>query len=181
MAESDREPNEGATVVTIFKTDDHALLPLAEATLQSAGIQFQARSFGKADNLQWTLSQSPTIRPFVIELLVSSEDADKARDLLADLNLSTAVGTSDPAVLVDTTESQAIRLEDAASGQSIAQVSEAQLQQLISHLEETAPQQFVLDRDALDHLLHTDMDPQVIDKLSQALGEQDEATIRWTV
>ena len=170
-----------ASVVPVFKTDDPGLLPLAEATLQTAGIEFQAKSFGKIDNLSWTLSQSPTNRPFVIEIWVSSEDADKAHELLADLSQSAEIGTSDPAVLADTAYAEAIRLEEVASGQPIASITEEQLQELSGHLEATGPQEFMVDLEGLDRLLHAHVDPQLIDKLSQVLGEQDEATIRWTV
>ena len=106
-------------LVSVFKTDDPGLLPLAKITLESAGIEYQARSFGKVDNLQWTLSQTPTIRATVTEILVTSDVADRARDLLADLTKSQTVAATDPALLTDSAEAQAIRLEVVDSGTPI--------------------------------------------------------------
>ena len=68
-------------LISLFKTDDPGLLPLAKIALESAGIEYEARSAGKTDNLQWTLSQRPTNRPFVMEILVASDVAAQATRL----------------------------------------------------------------------------------------------------
>src|SRR6187402_2875200 len=103
-------------LVSVFKTDDPGILPLARIALESAGIEYQARSAGKADNLQWTLSQKPTNRPTVTEIMVASDVAAQARELLADLGTSPATSVSDPAVLTASAESQTIRLEVVETG-----------------------------------------------------------------
>src|SRR4051812_30905360 len=126
-------PNDAAAE-SVFTTDDPGLVPLAKIALELAGIDYQARSAGKADNLQWTLSQSPTNRPVVIEFFVSSDDAARARDLLSDLAQSTTVGATDPSALTITAESQAIQIRDVTTGLTLARVSEEELQQISSHL-----------------------------------------------
>jgi hypothetical protein len=173
-------PNDAAAE-SVFTTDDPGLVPLAKIALESAGIDYQARSAGKADNLQWTLSQSPTNRPVVIEFFVSSDDAARARDLLSDLAQSTTVGATDPSVLTITAESQAIQIRDVTTGLTLARVSEEELQQISSHLEEDGPEQFVVDAEALESLRHAGADPRVVGALSQALGDQDQIRIAWTV
>lgn len=168
-------------LVSVFKTEDPGLLPLAQIALESAGIEYQARSAGKADNLQWTLSQKPTNRPVVLEIMVAHDVADQARDLLADLNQSTAVSTSDPALLTDSAEQQAIRLVDASTGSTLATLTEADLQQLTSHFEETGPQEFQADFESINRLRHTEIDGRLFNALRQALGDRDEMTLKWTV
>jgi hypothetical protein len=167
-------------LVSVFKTEDPGLLPLAEIALESAGIEYQARSAGKIDNLQWTLSQKPTTRPVVMEIMVASDVAAQARELLADLNQSSAVASSDPALLTDS-ESQAIKLVLTNTNITLASLTEEQLQTLGSHLEESGPQQFLVDFDAISRLRHTEVDPQLIDALEKALGENNAMTISWSV
>lgn len=168
-------------LVSVFKTEDPGLLPLAEIALTSAGIEHQTRSFGKVDNLQWTLSQKPTTRPTVSEILVASDLAAQARDLLADLDQSTAVSTSDPALLTGSAEAPAIRLDVVNTGVTLAMLSEEQLQTLGSHLEESAPQQFLVDAESISRLRHSEADEHLVDAIEQALGDHDTITIRWSV
>ena len=168
-------------LVSVFKTADPGLLPLVRIALESAGIEYQERSSGKVDNLQWTLSQKPTTRPVVMEIFVASDAAAQARDLLADLNQSTAIASSDPGLLTDSAETQAIRLELANTGVTLATLTEEQLQTLGSHLEEAGPQQFVVDFDAIGRLRHSETDRRLVDALELALGDNTAMTVQWSV
>lgn len=168
-------------LVSVFKTGDPGLLPLAQIALESAGIEYQERSAGKVDNLQWTLSQKPTTRPVVMEILVASDVAAQARDLLADLSQSDAISSSDPGLLTDSAETQGIRLRLADTGAPLATLTEEQLQTLGSHLEEAGPQKFLVDSDAIGRLRHSDVDRRVVDALAQALGDHTAMTIEWSV
>src|SRR4030095_1360846 len=136
-------------LVSVFKTGDPGLLPLAKIALESAGIEYQSRIAGKVDNLQWTLSQSPTNRPVVMEILVTGDEAARASDLLADLNQPATISASDPAVLGDSIESPAVRLEVAETGLALTTVTEEQLQWLGSHLEEIGQQEYLVDDEAM--------------------------------
>ena len=168
-------------LISVFKTDDPGLLPLAKIALESAGIEYEARSAGKVDNMQWTLSQKPTNRPSVMEILVASDVAAQATELLADLNSTATVAASDPAVLTGSAETHTIRVEVADSGAVLASVNEAELQELISHLEEVGQQLYLVDFDALTRLRRAGAGDELLLRLDKALGVQDTITIRWTV
>ena len=168
-------------LVSVFKTEDPGLLPLAKIALESAGIEYQARSSGKVDNLQWTMSQAPTNHPFVIEILVAGDEASRASDLLADLNQSATVSASDPAVLGDSSEPQAVRLEVADTGLALAAVTEEQLQWLGSHLEEIGQQQYLVDHEGMARLRRSGANRDLVRQLDQALGDADSITLRWMV
>lgn len=168
-------------LVSVFKTEDPGLLPLARIALESAGIEYQERSAGKVDNLQWTLSQKPTTRPVVMEIFVASDAAAQARDLLADLSQSTAISSSDPGLLTASAETQGIRLRLANTDAALATLTEEELQTLGSHLEEAGPQQFLVDFDSLNRLRHSELDPQLVDSLEQALGNNTAMMLEWSV
>src|SRR5512140_3640749 len=130
-------PMSDSNLVSIFRTDDPGVLPLATIALDAEGIEYSVRSAGKVDTLQWTISQKPTNRPVVMEIVVARDVAFKARDLVVDLEQPLGSPTdqpaADPGVLAGMTESPAaIRLEDAGSGITIGTITEAQLQELSS-------------------------------------------------
>lgn len=168
-------------LISVFKTDDPGLLPLAKIALESAGIEYEARSAGKTDNLQWTLSQRPTNRPFVMEILVASDVAAQATEILADLNSSATTAASDPSLLTGTAETQTIRVEVAETGTTLATVTEAELQELGSHLEDAGPQQYLVDQEALTRLRRAGAGDELLLRLETALGEGENIKIRWIV
>src|SRR6186713_2697798 len=73
------------SLVSVFKTSDPGLLPLATMALEGEGIEYFVKNSGKSDSLEWMMSQNPTTRPIVVEIMVGSDVAAKARDLLVDL------------------------------------------------------------------------------------------------
>ena len=74
-----------ARLVQVFRTDDPALLPLATMALEGEGIEYHVRHAGTEDSFEWQMSQTPTTRPVVVEIVVASDVAARARDLLVDL------------------------------------------------------------------------------------------------
>jgi hypothetical protein len=181
-----RDQPDDDTVVSIFKTEDPGVLPLATMALDAEGIAYAVRSAGKADTLQWTISQKPTNRPVVMEIVVARDVAFKARDLVVDLEQplgsSSGLAAADPSVLAAVTESPAaIRLEDAATGIAIGAITEEQLQKLTSHLEEEAPQQFFVNAATVEMLEGAHADAALVDLLRQAVGGGDGRAIRWTI
>lgn len=178
-----RPEHPDANLVSVFKTDDQGLLPLAVLTLESAGIEHFVKSEGKFDSLQWVMSQPPTNRPVVLEILVADDMAFRARDLLADLEhtAGAAIASASPAdpALADP---PAITVENARSGAPLGALTEAQLQDLVSRLEPEAPQQYFVDGATLDMLEQAHADPALIDLLRQAIGDAgDGLAIRWLV
>lgn len=170
---------------SVFKTDDPGLLPLATMALESEGIEHIVRNEGKADSLEWAMSQPPTIRPRVVEILVTADVAARARALLADL-ANSAVAATAPAELppdaVIESEPPTIMLEDVAGGTTIGQITESQLQEITSRLEEEASQQYRLTPDAVDELENSGVDAALVALLRQAAGPNDSGLlIRWVV
>src|SRR5678815_4545897 len=118
-------------IVQVFRTDDPALLPLATMALDGDGIEYRVRHAGTEDSFEWQMSQTPTTRPVVVEIVVASDVAARARDLLVDLEGSAPAGA---AALISPADPQAdpptVTLEDADSGLPIGTISESQLQEL---------------------------------------------------
>lgn len=173
-------------LVSIFKTEDPGVLPLATMALEAEGIEYSVRSAGKVDTLQWTISQKPTNRPVVMEIVVTPDVAAKARDLVVDLEQplgsSSGPATADPALLAGAIESPpAIRLEDAATGIQLGSITEEQLQELNSHLEEEKPQQYFLDAATVEMLEGKHADAALVELLRHAVGSSDGISVRWTI
>ena len=171
-----------ARLVSIFKTDDPGVLPLATMALEAEGIEYSLHSEGKADSLEWQMSQQPTNRPVVMEILVAGDVAGRARDLVADLERPLAgLAPADPATIVDTLDPPAIWLEDAVTDRLLGQISEAQLQELTSRLDEEAPEQYFVDGEAIDTLVAAHTDGALVALLREAVGDGGGLVIRWAV
>ena len=141
-------------LISVFQTSDPGVIPLATMALEAEGIEYSVRSAGKADTLQWTISQPPTNRPVVMEILVTSDVASRARDLVVDLErASPGISPADPAAIPESADPPTVRLEDAATGLPLGAITEAQLQELSSHLEEESPRQYFLDGPTIDKVL----------------------------
>jgi len=172
------------SLVSVFSTDDQARVPLAEIALKNAGIAYLVREGTRgADTMSWTLTLPPTIRPRVIKILVAPDAAGLARELLADLEDEPSAPASAPDVIFEaaTPSSTSIQIEDASTGISIGAISENELQELTTHLEEQSPQHYFVDRAALDTLEHARAEAGLVKLLRQAVGDGDGLSVRWTV
>ena len=172
-------------LVQVFKTDDPAILPLATMALEAEGIEYVVRSEGKVDSMDWVMSQTPTIRPVVMEIVVTPDVAARARDLLVDLEQQSAAAppaATPSADVLPASEPPIVTLENATTGATVGTISEAQLQELSSHLEEDAPQQYNITGGTLDRLRHAGVDAALVDLLRRAVGADGAGlVIRWTV
>ena len=175
-------------LVHVFKTSDPAVLPLAKLTLEGEGIEYIVKTAGRADSLEWMMTQDPTNRPMAIEIHVASDVAAKARDLLVDLE------NSPPAVLPagatdlspsSTTEPPAALLEDAVTGETIGTITESDLQEITSRLhpeDEEQPQQYFITGETVDMLKEAGADQGLVDLLRRAVGADGSGrTVRWVV
>ena len=168
--------------VRVFTTDDPAVLPLATMALENEGITYQVRHAGKDDSLQWMMGQTPTTRPVVLDVMVASDVAARATELLADLSSRpTAAATAPPVPLAEGAEPPAIHLESVATGASLATITEAQLQEITSRLQETGTQEYTIDEAALRELESSSADPALIDVLRTAAASAGDLVIRWAV
>ena len=76
-----------------------------------------------------------------------------------------------------------VNLFDAASGARIGRITEAQLQALVSWMEEesTEDRDYYVSADALDMMEQGGIDPTLVAVLRQALGGRDDMDIRYEV
>jgi len=187
--DEDESPKYGelpeATLVSVFKTSDPGLLPLATMALEGEGIDYFVKHAGKSDSLQWMMSQDPTTRPMVVEIVVGSDVASKARDLLVDLeNPTPSASPSELSTAADlaTSEPPTVTLEDAVAGTVVGAITESQLQELTSRLEEGGPHEYFLTGETVDMLQTAGADAALIDLLRQAVGADGSGrAIRWVV
>jgi len=187
--DEDESPKYGelpdATLVSVFKTSDPGVLPLATMALDGEGIDYFVKHAGKSDSLEWMMSQNPTARPIAVEIMVGSDVASKARDLLVDLEgAMPAVAPSDLNTATDLASSEppTVTLEDAVAGTVVGAITESQLQELTSRLEEEGPQQYFITGDTVDGLQTAGADAALIDLLRQAVGADGSGrAIRWVV
>jgi len=172
-------------LVSVFKTDDPAVIPLATMALEAEGIEYLVTNSGKVDTMDWVMSQKPTTRPVVVEIKVGGADAEKARELLVDLEQSKELTTpSDESVTAEALSSDppTVRLEDASTGAAVGAITESQLQEVTSRLEEDAPQQYFITGDTVDMLQNAEVDPKLVEILRKAVGSGgDGVALRWTV
>ena len=171
-------------LVAIFKTEDPGVLPLATMALEAEGIDYAIRSAGKADTLQWIMSQQPTIRPRVLEIVVAQDVAARARDLVVDLEQPIGGGGPtplEPTAIPNAMDPPTVTLEDASTGISVGAITENQLQEMSSRLEEEAPQQYFVTAATIEMLESAGADAALIKLLRGAIGAGDGLSIRWFV
>ena len=183
MSEESAHPDADANAVRVFTTDDAAVLPLATMALENENIAYQVKHAGKADSLNWLMGQTPTTRPVVLDIFVAPDVAVRAKELLSDLSSRTAdaVAAAQAAPLSEGADPPAIHLESTATGTSVGTITEAQLQELTSHLTELGPQEYRIDDLAIRQLESSSADPMLIDLLRTALAGAGDLVIRWAV
>ena len=168
-----------APLVQVFRTDDPALLPLATMALEGEGIEYRVRHAGTEDSYEWQMSQTPTTRPVVVEIVVASDVAARARDLLVDLEASTPAGA---APSIPTADPPTVTLEDAESGLSIGTISESQLQELTAHMEEEKPQQYYVTPETVEMLQDAGAEAALVAILRAAVASRPGGvSVRWIV
>jgi hypothetical protein len=133
--------------------------------------------------MAWTLTIPPTNRARVMQLLVAPDVAARARELLADLEdaPSSSVPAADTIFETAAASSTVIQLEDAATGILIGTITENELQELTTHLDEESPQHYFIDSDTIGALEHARVDPELVDLLRHAVGDGNGLILRWTV
>jgi processive 1,2-diacylglycerol beta-glucosyltransferase len=79
-------------------------------------------------------------------------------------------------------QSPSIRLYDNETQRQLGEITEAQLQFLLDHLEEESSddQDYYLNRATLEVFAQAGADPALLSLLWQGLGEREDMEIRWT-
>ena len=181
-------PDPDANLVSVFRTADAGLVPLATMALEAEKIEYLIRDSGRRRH-DWTRDLG-TSRPdpdSTVEILVSSSDASRARELLVDLEQS---ATGSPVDTQSTNLSGAhkapmvpptVHLQDADTGFPIGQISDSQLQFLADQLEEddAAPETYYIDGPTVELLQSAGADADLVELLNRAVAGGDGVAIRW--
>ncbi len=178
-----------APLVAVFEAPDAAILPLATAALEEAGIEYGVR-----------LGESRTLVGFGypvefgdyqggVEIVVRQADAAKARDLLGDLEKAGATGATVPSSTTPKMTPYAevpagpktVRLVDADSGKQVGEISEAQLDFLIGELEEenSTDHDYYIDANTVDMLAAAGADEGLLEILRNATKGREGIEIAW--
>jgi processive 1,2-diacylglycerol beta-glucosyltransferase len=184
------EPTPNATLVPVLETTERTLLPLAEAALTQEGIDYAVEHRGMADQIFGQRSSATigeTDEPFAV--VVRSEDAARARQLLDTLTASpVAIGPSvteaKPSysgASFSRPSAGMVALFDAATGQHVGSLTDAQFADVSRHLEResTTDDDYYLSNATLDMLAEASVDPATLALLRHALGGRDGMDIRW--
>jgi processive 1,2-diacylglycerol beta-glucosyltransferase len=178
-------PSPDVTLVSVFQTTELGLLPLAEMALDQEEIEYFVRD-AKGPLSAGGRTFRGDVPEMGIEVLVRTNDADRARELLADLEVEDHPETTpSPAPVTVSTpvppSGNAVDVYDSASGAVIGQVSDEQLRWLDKHLEResSTDEDYYIDKLTLEMLQDAKGDPALIDLLRRALGDREGMDIRW--
>jgi hypothetical protein len=180
------DPEQPLSLVTVFTTKEAGLLPLAEMALKTEHIEYFIHH-GSSSVPMFTRQATPDLNYPVdaTQIIVRSDDAERARDLLGDLEQAGPVEKATleptPAEWEQAPEGN-IELIDSDTKDSIGRVTEEQLQRLTDALEEDAasPDEYYIGAGTIDLLEEQNVDPPVIAMLRKALGEREGVQLRWT-
>jgi hypothetical protein len=175
-------------LVTVFETTDQALVPLACAVLEQASIEFGFRPVEGQIPVAFGHPAAFVDADGAVELVVRASDADRARDLLADLD---RVGDGSPGVPAPPVAptggagaggAKTVTLTNAATGAALGQITEHQLQFLIDELEEESAEDrdYYIDAATIDLLATAGADVDLVAVLRHAVAGQDGIEITWS-
>jgi hypothetical protein len=155
--------------VSVFRTSNHALLPLATMALDGERIAYMVRQPREIGPAAVFRSDMPFIDTGIaVEVFVGAEDAAKARELLADL----AQGPFPPP---PPEAGASLDVRDIGTGMTVGQVTEAQARFLVDQLEEedAAEARYFIDAGTIEMLEREGAEPALLETLRRVLGSQD--------
>jgi hypothetical protein len=175
-------------LVTVFETTDQALVPLACVALEQAGIEYGFRPAEGQIPVGFGHPVAFVDADGGVELVVRASDADRARDVLADLDRAGDGMPGVPAPPVapsggaGTGGAKTVTLANAATGAPLGQITEQQLQFLIDELEEESAddRDYYIDAATIDLLATAGADVELVAVLRHAVAGQDGVEITWS-
>lgn len=178
-------PDPDITLVSVFQTDELGLLPLVTMTLEQAGIEFVERDVQGTPALEGGRSVRGDVPHTPVEILVASDAAARARELLDDLGSERTTLpplSAVPSSHVIPSVNASVDLIDTESGRSVGRITETQLDWLTAQLEKESPddRDFYVDRATLDMLQEAGADPDLVLLLRTALGGRDGLELGWS-
>jgi hypothetical protein len=164
-------------IASVFQTDDPGLLPLAKMALETEGIEYQVAN-------EPSVGIGPQAASYrqakgASEIFVAEDVADRARQILADLEAGGAVTPAAPvpapAAPADRDGDLTVRLEDQDTHQHIGDITDGQLDFLLTNLEQESPADwdFYVDAATIDLLAERGGDATLIEMLRHALGVRE--------
>jgi hypothetical protein len=172
-------PNPDASLVSVFETTDPALLPLAIMKLDEQGIEYTAEDDAALAALRYQPGVPDLARSDVVHrIIVRTEDAGRARELLADLAGPEATSPAPDPGNIAAPSAPVVDLE---SGLSIGALTGDQARYLMDALEEATPDQarYYIDPATIDMLETKGADPDLVALLRRALAGRDAMEIRF--
>ena len=180
-------PNPDVSLVTVFTTDEMGLLPLAKLALEQEQIEYFVREAPKSPMAAGGKSFRGDTQMVPIEIQVGSDQAARARELLADLEASAGAALmSGPAPEMTPASPPSapltVSLFDRESGALVGRISDGQLDWLTDQLEEESDDDtdYYIDRPTIDMLKEAGADAALLEILRNALGGRDGVEIRWS-
>jgi len=177
-------PEPDARLTVVFSSAESALVALATASLDQQQIDWFMRG-APGDAL---LAGAP-MRGYApsnpVQILVRDEDADRARQLLHDLEAAPVVprhAAAAPTAASVAASSQTIDLVDLESDRSVGRISADDLAWLDEHLEKESAddRDYYFDQATLDMLEVEGAAPELLSTLRRALGDRDGMELRWS-
>ncbi|MEO8480781.1 MAG: hypothetical protein ABI634_01140 [Acidobacteriota bacterium] len=182
---TDDDPAPDEEIVPVFSTTDVGLLPLATMTLDQARILHETR-YSRTKKMAGGYLVSVDDGA---ELLVRAGEADRARDLLADLEhaapVDNAGSDSLPSASVFTplasSASAPVARFDKETGQLIGRLARAQFDDLDARLEHQSADDndFYVDEATLVLLEEQGVDTAVVEMLRHACAGRSGIDVRW--
>jgi hypothetical protein len=179
--------DDNGPLVTVFETADPALLPLASATLDAASIDYGFRPAAGQFPVVFGHPAAFVDADGAVEIVVRSADADRARDLLADLEQVergaplTAAAPVTPSARRAASGPPTITLTEAGSGALIGRITDSQLQCLVDGLEgeSSDDRDYYIDSATIDLLAGVGADVDLVNMLRRTLGSREGFEIAW--
>lgn len=186
------DARDAAALVSVFRTADEGLLPLAALALDQAGIDYTVRRAGLSDVFGVShptpgFSSTGT----AVEIAVRQADAARVRDLLSDLERagsSAAAPVREPeatpiaqAPAATPPSRQVVTLIDAESGRAAGTISRDEFEWLTARLvlESSADDDYYVDGATIEMLEQEGADAALLGVLRGAVAGRDGVTLRW--
>jgi len=188
-APDEQERLKNLELTVVFRTMEPGLLPLATLALEEQGIEFVSRLSGSDALTAGGVAYRGTTPEAPVEILVRTEDAAAASELLRDLeaqgkDAAAAAPPSPPAPIPFPTRTATgdVELVDLASKSVVGRITRDDLAWLNSQLEKESEddRDYYFDRSTLDMLEGKGASQQLMAVLRGALGSRDDMDLQWS-
>lgn len=188
-APDEQERLKNLELTVVFRTMEPGLLPLATLALEERGIEFVSRLSGSDALTAGGVAYRGTTPEAPVEILVRTEDAAAASELLRDLEAqgkeSSAGASSSPPAPIPFPTTKAtgdVELVDLASNNVVGRITRDDLAWLNSQLEKESEddRDYYFDRPTLDMLEGKGASPGLMAVLRGALGSRDDMDLQWS-